>query len=111
MTPGDGALAFLPLYMTPTKLKEYMFVSRAWTARQLADMNIVNCAVPADQLDVALDELVGKLLSRPAHVLAHTKRVCNKAMIQQWQLPQDLAVSDELQDWWINGASGRMTEG
>lgn len=111
VTPGDGAMAFLPLYLTPTKLKEYMFVSRVWTARQLADMNVINYAVPADQLDAVLDEIIGKLLARPAHVLAHTKRVCNKTLIQQWQLAQDLAVSYELQDWWINGASGRMQAG
>jgi enoyl-CoA hydratase len=108
VTPGDGAMAFLPLYMPPTKLKEFMFVSRVWTARKLADMNIVNYAVPADQLDAVLDEILGKLLARPAHVLAHTKRVCNKHMVQQWMAAQDLAVSYELQDWWINGASGAM---
>jgi enoyl-CoA hydratase/carnithine racemase len=85
-----------------------MFVSRVWSAKQLADMNIVNYAVPAGQLDDVLNELLEKLLARPAHVLAHTKRVCNRHMVQQWQLAQDLAISYEILDWWGNGASGSM---
>jgi len=108
VTPGDGALAFVPQFMTPTKLKEYLFLSRTWTARQLADMDVINYAVPADQLDVVLDEIVTKLLARPAAVLAHTKRVCNKHLIEQWNLTQDLATAHELLDFWNHAAAGEM---
>lgn len=108
VTPGDGAMSFAPRYMPPTKLKEYMFVSRAWTARQLADMHIINYAVPADQLDTVLDEIVDKLLARPASVLAHTKRLCNKHLIEQWNLAQDLASAHELLDFWNHAANGEM---
>jgi len=108
VTPGDGAMAFAPLYMTPTKLKEYMFLSRTWSAKQLAEMNIINYAVPADQLDVVLDEILEKLLARPLAVLAHTKRVCNKRMVEQWNMTQDLASAYELLDFYGHAASGRM---
>jgi enoyl-CoA hydratase len=108
VTPGDGAMSFAPKYMPPTKFKEYMFLSRAWTARQLADMNIINYAVPADRLDEVLDEILEKLLARPASVLAHTKRVCNKHLIEHWNLAQDLASAYELTDFWQHAANGEM---
>jgi enoyl-CoA hydratase len=99
VTPGDGAMSFAPTYMP---------LSRAWTARQLADMNIINYAVPADQLDQVLDEILEKLLARPASVLAHTKRVCNKHLIEHWNLAQDLASAYELTDFWQHAANGEM---
>jgi enoyl-CoA hydratase len=108
VTPGDGAMSFASRYMPPTKLKEYMFLSRTWTARQLADMNIINYAVPADQLDQVLDEILQKLIARPAAVLAHTKRVCNKHLIENWNLTQDLASAYELTDFWGHAANGEM---
>ena len=85
-----------------------MFLSRAWTARQLADMNIINYAVPADQLDEVLDEILEKLVARPAAVLAHTKRVCNKHLIEHWNLAQDLASAYEMTDFWEHAARGEM---
>lgn len=108
VTPGDGAMSFAPRYMAPTKLKEYMFLSRAWTARQLADMNIINYAVPASELDIVLQEILDKLVARPAGVLAHTKRVCNKHLIENWNLTQDLASAYELTDFWGHAANGEM---
>jgi enoyl-CoA hydratase/carnithine racemase len=108
VTPGDGAMSFAPRYMPPTKLKEYMFLSRAWTARQLADMNIINYAVPADELDGVLDEILEKLVARPATVLAHTKRVCNKHLVEHWNLAQDLASAYEMTDFWQHAANGEM---
>ena len=51
MVPGDGAGALVPLFMPPTKAKEYLFLSPSYTAKELAEMNIVNKAVPLDHLD------------------------------------------------------------
>lgn len=109
ITPGDGAMAFFPLYVPPTKLKEYMFLSRALTARELADMNVVNYAVPFDQLDDVFDEVMDKLAARPASVLAHTKRVCNKHVIHQTNIARDLSGAYEVLDLWQHGKDGNMS--
>ena len=85
---GGGSMPFAPLYLPPTKLKEYLFLSRVWTAKQLAELNVINYAVPAEQLDATVDEVVGKLLARPAYVLARVKRVTNKRLVRQWNLAQ-----------------------
>jgi enoyl-CoA hydratase len=108
VTPGDGAVSFAPLYMPPTKVKEFFLLSRVWTFKQLADMNIVNYAVKRDQIDVVVDEIVDALLARPATVLARAKRVLNKRMIEHWNLVQDLAIAYEQLDFWEHAGAGRM---
>jgi len=108
VTPGDGAMSFAPLYMTPTKLKEYMFLSRVWSTKELERMNIVNYAVPADRLDETLNEVIDKLLARPAYVLARVKRVCNKHLIDQFNLTQDLAIAYEGLDFFTHASLGEM---
>jgi enoyl-CoA hydratase len=108
ITPGDGAMAFFPLFLPPTKLKEYMFLSRAWTAKELAEMNIVNYAVPAAELDTVFNDIMARLSARPASVLAHTKRVCNKHVIHQSNLARDLSGAYEILDLWQHGRDETM---
>lgn len=103
MTPGDGGGALVPLFMPPTKAKEYLFLSTAYTARDLAAMDIVNYAVPMDQLDTVTDELVRRLLQRPARTLARTKRGVNKALAQQLNLAYDALAYSEMLDFWEQG--------
>jgi enoyl-CoA hydratase/carnithine racemase len=109
VTPGDGAMAFMPMFMPPTKLKEYQLFSRAWTAKQLADMNIVNyTAKTHEELDAKVDELVRELLERPQHALVRTKKLLNKALINMWNLNQDLSSAYEGLDFWEHTADGHM---
>lgn len=93
--PGDGAGALIPLFMTPTKAKEYMMLSLTYTAAELAGMGIVNRAVPADKLDAVTDEVVARLLKRSAFALAWTKRVLNRHVAQQANLALDAAIAYE----------------
>jgi enoyl-CoA hydratase/carnithine racemase len=90
MVPGDGAIAWLPGLMTTTKMKEYLMLSRVLTARELADMDVINYAVPLEQLDAVTEQIVAKLLARPAHALALTKRLINKHLVNQLNLSLDL---------------------
>jgi enoyl-CoA hydratase/carnithine racemase len=103
MTPGDGAGALVPLFMTPTKAKEYLFLSPKYTAKDRAAMKIVNYAVPMDQLDVVLDDLIERLLQRPARLLARTKRGVNKMLINQMNLAYDALAWSEALDFYELG--------
>src|SRR3954469_20550844 len=103
MTPGDGAGALVPLFMPPTKAKEYLFLSPGYTAKELAEMNIVNYALPMDKLDEKTDDLIERLLRRPARTLARTKRGVNKMLIQQWNLAYDALAWSEGLDFWELG--------
>lgn len=103
MAPGDGAGSLVPLFMPPTKAKEYLMLGTSYTARELADMNIVNYALPMDQLDAKVDEIVTKLLARPARTLARTKRGVNKMIAQQVNLAYDALHYAELLDFYELG--------
>ncbi len=112
ITPGDGAMAFWPLFLPPTKMKEYQLLSRAWTAKQLAEMDVINYAVPDyAALDAKVDEIIDQLLERPQHALQRTKRVCNKVIVQLWNLTQDLATAYEILDMQQHAADGHMEPG
>jgi enoyl-CoA hydratase/carnithine racemase len=100
MTAGDGALAFLPLFLPPTKLKEFLLLGPKWTAKQLADLGAINYAVPADELDAKVDEFVRAFLSRPPIPVMRTKRAINKQLIEQMNLAMDYAWTGELLDHW-----------
>lgn len=109
ITPGDGAMAFWPLFTSPVKMKEYQFLSRAWTARELADMNVINYAVATyEELDAKVAELIEGLLARPQFALERTKKVANKAVIQQWNLTADLSHAYEMLDFWHHNRAGHM---
>jgi len=106
MVPGDGAGALVPLYMPPTKAKEYLFLGTSFTARELAAMNIVNYAVPMNQVDAVTDDLVARLLRRPARTLARTKRGVNKMLVQQVNQAYDALGYAEMLDFWEQGRDG-----
>jgi enoyl-CoA hydratase len=100
MTAGDGAFAFLPLFMSPTKLKEFLLLGPSWTGRQFAEMELVNYAVPAVELDAKVDEFVQKFLERPMRSLIRTKRAANKPLIEQMNLTLDYSNMAEMLDTW-----------
>jgi enoyl-CoA hydratase/carnithine racemase len=89
MTPSYGSVSILN--MPPAKLKEWMFLSKVYTAREMADMNVINYAVPAAELDTTVNTLIDALLERPPFVLARTKKLINKRIREQYNLTEDLA--------------------
>jgi enoyl-CoA hydratase/carnithine racemase len=106
MSAGDGAFAFLPLFMTPTKLKEFLLLGPSWTAKQMADLGLINYALPADELDAKVDELVQAFLARPPIPLIRTKRAANKRLIEQMNLTLDYSWLSESMDHWEMAAQG-----
>jgi enoyl-CoA hydratase/carnithine racemase len=94
--PGDGGLALLPMHMFPARAKEYLMLARQYTGRELADMGIINYAVPADQLDAKVNEIVQALLKRGAYALAWTKRVANRRLVEHLNMTLDAGVGYEI---------------
>jgi enoyl-CoA hydratase len=99
LVPGDGALSFVPQFMSPPKAKEYFFLSEEYTGAQLAAAGMINAAVPMDELDAAVDALVEKLLARSADVLAFTKRILNRRVVADMNATLDPAVAYQLFDF------------
>jgi len=87
--PGDGGCVFWPMDMSIHLAKEYLFTGRPVTARELAERHVINRAVPREELQAAVDEMVDLLLQRPAWALAWTKQVLNKQLKNQMELTLD----------------------
>lgn len=94
--PGDGGLAWLPLYMTPARAKEYLLLAKQYRARELADLGIINYAVPAEKLDSVVDDIVQRLLKRSAYALAWAKRVANRRAIEHLNMTLDAGAAYEM---------------
>jgi len=65
------------------------------TARELADAGVINHAVPAEQLDDVVDDIVQRLLSKSAYALAYTKRILNRHVINQLNTTLDSSAAYE----------------
>jgi len=106
MTPSYGMVSIL--YMPPAKAKEFLILSKVYTARQLADMNAFNAAVPAEDLDATVDDFVQALLRRPAAVVARTKKLVNKPMVAIYNAEEDLAGAYTTLDLYQQSQAGMM---
>jgi enoyl-CoA hydratase len=95
MYPGDGGISLAPLYMTPARAKEYLMLATPYTARQMADLGWINYAVPFGKLDEKVDDLSKQLLARAPDVIAYTKRVANRLLVEQLNRTLDAGVAYE----------------
>ena len=79
VVPGDGGAAFVPLHLPPAMAKEYLMLGKPLRASELAQLGVINYAVPRDELDAVAADLVRRLIERSAYALAWTKRVANRS--------------------------------
>jgi enoyl-CoA hydratase/carnithine racemase len=103
--PGDGGTVFVPLHMTPCLAKEYLWLAKEITAKELAAARIINAAVPRAELDATVDKMAKALLQRTPYSLALAKRAANKAFAERFNLTYDLAWSYELLNFFQHGQS------
>jgi 2-(1,2-epoxy-1,2-dihydrophenyl)acetyl-CoA isomerase len=96
LVPGDGGVSLVPLYMSPPLAKEFLMLPRGFTARELADRGLINYAVPASSVQAKVDELVHRLLMRPAYPLAWAKRVANRLVVDQLNRTLDAGAGYEM---------------
>jgi enoyl-CoA hydratase len=96
IVPGDGGASLIPLYMAPPLAKEYLMLGKEYSAKRLAELHLINYAVPAEQLDAEVDRLVGKLLEKPPLALAWTKRTVNRYIAAQHNQTLDAGAAYEM---------------
>jgi enoyl-CoA hydratase/carnithine racemase len=101
--PGDGGTVFVPLHMSPCLAKEYLWLAREMTGKELAAARIINAAVPAGQLDATVGAMAKALLERTPYSLALAKRAANKSHAARFNLTYDLAWSYELLNFFQHG--------
>lgn len=92
-TPSNGGVALMPLYLPPTRAKEYLMLAKRMSAVELERLGVVNYCVPIAELDSKVETLVSELLSRPPLALGHTKRMINKIVTHHLNMTLEGAVA------------------
>jgi enoyl-CoA hydratase len=112
IVPGDGGTAFVPLHMSPPLAREYLWLARTFTGKELAALGAINRSVPRAELDGACDAMVAALMRRPPYALAMAKRCFNKAHADRFNLVFDLSWSYEMMNFTQEGhyQDGRGTK-
>lgn len=105
VVPGDGGSVFVPLHMPPAMAKEYLYLAKPYTGRELADLGLINRAVPAPELDTVVADYASRLLRRSAHALAWTKRVVNRRIAANFNLTFDAAWAYEMANFYMHMAA------
>jgi len=96
IVPGDGGSIFVPLHMTPALAREYLWLGRQFTGKELFERGCISAATPAADLDATCDQMVDALLRRPPYALAFSKRTFNRVVADRFNLLFDIGYSYEM---------------
>jgi enoyl-CoA hydratase/carnithine racemase len=80
LRPTWGMSQRLPRLVGVARARELSYTSRTFTGREAAAWGIALRAVPSAELDAAVDELVGQLLTNSAGALAAAKDLARAAL-------------------------------
>lgn len=79
---GDGGSVIWPALIGHVRAKRYLFTGDTISAKEAAEIGLINEAVPHDELDQRVDELTQQLLKQPPLALRLTKKSVNMGLRQ-----------------------------
>ena len=79
-SPDSGATWLLPRLVGVARAKELLLLGRELSGAEAARWGLIHRAVPDEQLDGAVDELVAELAGAPTVALGLTKRAIHRAL-------------------------------
>lgn len=77
LVAGDGGAAIWPARIGFGRAKEYLLTGELLNAKRAEEIGLVNYALPAAELDAAVDAFCDKLLSGASFAIRATKKVLN----------------------------------
>jgi enoyl-CoA hydratase len=77
LVAGDGGAVIWAQRIGLARAKEYLLTGELLTARKAADIGLINHALPADELDAAVDAFCQKLLGGMTGAIRATKMLTN----------------------------------
>jgi len=96
LVAGDGGAVIWPLLMGPNRAKEFLMCGSMLTGKQAYDMNLVNHALPADEVMPKAIALAQHMLSLPKWAVRWTKTSVNKQVKDQFNLIMDASIAYEM---------------
>lgn len=82
LAAGDGGAVIWPLQLGLNKAKEFLMTGELVQATEAEELGLVNYAVPEDELDNKVNELVNQLASLPQPAVRYSKMAANKWLQQ-----------------------------
>ena len=89
LIPDTGGTFILPHIVGLRAAKKLAFTGEFFDADRAADLELVNEAVPADELDERVRETVDRLGRRPTDVIGMTKQALHENMARHWREAAD----------------------
>ncbi|NNC72927.1 MAG: enoyl-CoA hydratase/isomerase family protein [Sphingomonadaceae bacterium] len=86
LVAGDGGALIWPQLIGFARAKELLITGDMLSAQRAAEMGLINYAVPTEELDAKVGEIVAKLQANPKWAVRWTKTVANiplRALAQQ----------------------------
>ncbi len=80
LTAGDGGAIIWPQLIGIARAKEFLMSGKLLTAREAADMGLINKAVPLEQLDALVSDYCQTLLDGAQLAIRHTKNLLNQEL-------------------------------
>jgi enoyl-CoA hydratase len=77
LVAGDGGAVVWPMLVGMNRAKELLMTGELLDAQRAAEIGLINRAVPADELDEEVGELVDRLANGPQVAIRYTKRALN----------------------------------
>ncbi|WP_137290082.1 enoyl-CoA hydratase/isomerase family protein [Natronorubrum halophilum] len=84
LIPDTGGTFMLPRIVGLRAAKKLAFTGEFFDAERAADLELVNEAVPADELDDQVEETVGKLRTHPTEIIGTMKQAMHENMARPW---------------------------
>ncbi|MBW2242804.1 MAG: enoyl-CoA hydratase/isomerase family protein [Deltaproteobacteria bacterium] len=93
---GDGGALLWPDRIGYARAKELLFTGRLIAMEDAAEMGLINYAVPRDQLDAKVDELVGEITRGPSRAIQMTKNAMNLRLRQAALATLEVGLANEM---------------
>ena len=95
LVAGDGGAVIWPQLIGYARAKEYLMTGDLLTAAQAAEIGLINHAVPADQLDDAVNAMADRLAGGATNAIRWTKAAVNLGLKQVANAVLDTAFNFE----------------
>ncbi|GGI79887.1 enoyl-CoA hydratase [Polymorphobacter multimanifer] len=96
LVAGDGGAVIWPQLIGYARAKEYLLTGDLLKAPEAARIGLINHAVPTDQLDAKVAEIVGKLQANPRWAVRWTKTITNQPLKAAVAQMMDASIAYEM---------------
>ncbi len=96
LVAGDGGAVIWPQLIGFARAKEMLLTGDMLRASEAVAMGLINHAVPAEELDAKVDEIVGKITGNPRWAVRWTKTAVNLVLRDVANKVMDTAIAYEI---------------